>query len=90
LVDFKLVVNERGDYRLIKEVKVGILKQYIKLGTFLFPRYVLYATMFTTLLLFLLTRLDELTFYSAYALMVSLISAVIAWIEAIRIWKQRP
>ena len=90
LVDFKLVVNDRGDYRLIREVKVGILKQYIKLGTFLFPRYVLYATMFTTLLLFLITRLDELTFYSVYALMVSLISAIIAWIEAIRIWKQRP
>jgi hypothetical protein len=90
LVDFKLVINDRGDYRLIKEVKVGILKQYIKLGTFLFPRYVLYATMFTTLLLFLLTRLDELTFYSVYALLVSLISAVIAWYEAIRIWEQRP
>ena len=90
LVDFKLVINDRGDYRLIKEVKVGILKQYIKLGTFLFPRYVLYATMFTTLLLFLLTKLNELTFYSVYALMVSLISAVIAWYEAIRIWKQRP
>lgn len=90
MVDFKLVVNDRGDYRLIREVKVGILKQYIKLGTFLFPRYVLYATMFTTLLLFLLTRLDELTFYSVYALLVSLISAAIAWIEAIRIWKQRP
>jgi hypothetical protein len=90
LVDFKLVINDRGDYRLIKEVQVGILKQYIKLGTFLFPRYVLYATMFTTLLIFFLTRLNEYTFYSVYGLIVSLISTLIAWYESIRIWKQRP
>lgn len=90
LVDFKLVINDRGDYRLIKEVRVGILKQYIKLGTFLFPRYVLYATMFTTLLIFFLTRLNEYTFYSVYGLIVSLISTLIAWYESIRIWKQRP
>jgi hypothetical protein len=90
LVDYKLVVNDRGDYRLIKEVQVGILKQYIKLGTFLFPRYVLYATMFTTLLIIFLTRLNEYTFYSVYGLIVSLISTFIAWYESIRIWKQRP
>lgn len=90
LVDYNLVINERGDYRLVKEVKVGVLKQYIKLGTFLFPRYVLYATMFTTLLLFLVLRLDEITFYSIYALIVTLFSAVIAWYEAFRIWNQRP
>jgi len=51
LVDFDLAVNDRGDYRLVREVKVGVLKQYIKLGSFLFPRYVLYASMFTTFFL---------------------------------------
>ena len=54
LVDFELVVNERGDYRLVREVKVGVLKQYIKLGSVLFPRYVLYASMFSTLFLILM------------------------------------
>ena len=90
LVDLKLVVNIRGDYRLVKEVRVGVLKQYVKLGTFRLPRYVLYAAMFTTLLLFLLTKLTEFTFFSVYALMVSVISAAVAWYEAVRVWSQRP
>ncbi|MDH5441851.1 MAG: hypothetical protein OEY31_14710, partial [Candidatus Bathyarchaeota archaeon] len=52
LEELELAVNERGDYRLIREVKVGVLKQFIRLGAFLLPRYVLYATMFTTLLVY--------------------------------------
>lgn len=47
LEELGLVRNERGDYHLIKEVKVGILKQFIKFGAFMLPRYALYAAMFT-------------------------------------------
>jgi len=60
---------ERGDYRLLVDVRVGVLKQFIKLGTFLLPRYVLYATMFTTLLAYLVANLGEPTFYSYFALL---------------------
>lgn len=90
LVEFGLVGHDRGDYRLIKEVKVGVLKQYIKLGTFMLPRYVLYATLFTTLLLFLITRLNQFTFFSVYSLIVTIISTMITWYETIRVWKQKP
>lgn len=90
LVDMKLVVKERGDYRLVREVRVGILKQFIKLGTFMFPRYVLYATMFTTLLLYLLLNFREFTFYSAFALVLGLLGTVIFWYEAVRVWRQKP
>ncbi len=90
LVDFGLAVNERGDYRLLKEVRVGILKQYIKLGSFLFPRYVLYASMFTTFSLFILIRFDEVSFYSVYGVVVSLLATLVSWFEAISIWRQKP
>jgi hypothetical protein len=90
LVDFSLAVNDRGDYRLVKEVKVGVLKQYIKLGTFLFPRYILYASMFTTFFLFLIIRFNEVTFYSAYSLVVSFLATLISWFETIKIWQQKP
>jgi len=90
LVDLNLVDNDRGDYRIIREVRVGVLKEYIRLGTFLLPRYVLYATMFTTLLVYLVVKFDESTFFSLYALVVSLLSSGISWYEAIRVWKQRP
>jgi hypothetical protein len=90
LEDLGLVVKERGDYRLVREVKVGVLKQFIKLGTFLLPRYVLYATMFTLLLLFFLTQLKELNFYSVFALMLGILSTAILWYETIRVWMQKP
>ena len=90
LADMKLVAKERGDYRLVREVKVGVLKQFIKLGTFLLPRYVLYATMFTTLLIYLLVNLREFTFYSALALVLGVLGTVIFWYETIRVWRQKP
>jgi len=90
LVEIRLVARERGDYRLVREVRVGVLKQFVKLGTFLLPRYVLYATMFTTLTVFLLTQLRELTFYSVVALVLGGLGTVIFWYEAVRVWRQRP
>ena len=90
LVDFGLAVNEQGDYRLVREVKVGVLKQYIKLGSFLLPRYVLYASMFSTFLVYLLVRFDEVSFYSVYGLVVSLLAAGVSWFETIKIWRQKP
>jgi len=90
LTDMKLVVKERGDYRLVREVRVGVLKQFIKLGTFLLPRYVLYATMFTTLLIYLLVNFREFTFYSALALVLGVLGTVIFWYETVRVWRQKP
>jgi len=90
LVEIRLVARERGDYRLVREVRVGVLKQFVKLGIFLLPRYVLYATMFTTLTVFLLTQLRELTFYSVVALVLGGLGTVIFWYEAVRVWRQRP
>ena len=89
LEDWGLVIKERGDYRLVREVKVGVLKQFIKIGTVLLPRYVLYATMFTLLLLFFLTQLKEISFYSVFALMLGILSTAILWYETIRVWLQK-
>jgi len=90
LADMGLVEKERGDYRLVREVRVGVLKQFVKLGTFLLPRYVLYATLFTTLLVYLLLNLRESTFYSAFALVLGGLGTAIFWYEAVRVWMQRP
>jgi len=90
LREMGLVAHEGGDYRLIREVRVGVLKQFVKLGTFLLPRYVLYATMFTTLLVFLVTQLREFTFFSTFALLLGVLGAGISWYEAVRVWRQKP
>ena len=90
LEELGLVVKERGDYRLIREVRVGVLKQFVKLGTFMLPRYVLYATMLTALLVFFLTQLRELNFYSIYAVIFGVLATGILWYETIRVWRQKP
>ncbi len=90
LEDLGLVAEERGDYRVLREVKVGILEQFIKLGTFMLPRYVFYATLFTTLLVFYLSQLKELGFYSIFGLIFGVLGSIILWYETLRIWRQKP
>jgi hypothetical protein len=90
LVDLELVAKEISDYRLVRKVKVGILRQFIKLGTFMLPRYVLYAIMFTILLVFLITQIKRFSFFSSFALMLGILSTVISWYETIRAWMLKP
>lgn len=90
LEDLGLVAKERGDYRLVREVRVGILKQFIKLGTFMLPRYILYAIMFTTLLVYFVSQFNEVSFNSVFALVFGVLGTVILWYETLRGWRQKP
>jgi hypothetical protein len=90
LVTLGLVEKERGEYHLVREVDVGVLKQFIRLGTVILPRYTLYATLFTTLLLFYVTQLRTVNFYSLYALILGTLATTILWYETLRAWQQKP
>ena len=85
-----LVEKEHGDYRLKREVKVGVLKQFTKIGTIMLPRYLLYATMFTVLLAYYITQIGQINFHSLFALIFGALSTTILWYETIRVWKQKP
>jgi len=90
LEELGLVEKTNGEYRLKKEVRVGVLKQFTKLGTFMLPRYAFYAAMLTTLLVFYLTQFREVNFYSVFALIFGLLSTGILWYETFRVWRQKP
>lgn len=90
LEDLGLVKSIRGDYHLIREVKVGVLKQFVRLGAFMLPRYVFYATMFTTLLIFYVSQFGEIGFHSVFGLVFGLLGTVILWYETMRVWRQKP
>jgi DNA-binding transcriptional ArsR family regulator len=90
LEELGLVKKENGDYRLIREVKVGVLKQFTKIGSFMLPRYTFYASMLTTLLVFYLTQFREVNFYSIFALIFGGLSTAIMWYETIRTWLEKP
>jgi len=90
LEELGLVKSEHGDYRLVKEVKVGILKDFMKFGTLMLPRYTLYAAMFTTLLALYLFQFGEISFYSLSGLIFVLLSTAIFWYETLRLWRMKP
>ena len=90
LENLGLVKVELGEYHLIREVRVGILTQFLKLGTLMLPRYTLYAIMFTTLLLFFLLQFKQVNFYSVFALIFGVLATAILWYETVRIWRQKP
>ena len=90
LSDLGLIEKTNGEYRLVKTVNIGVLKQFVRFGTFMIPRYFLHATMFTTLLIFFLTQLKTLNFYSMFALVSILLAAGVTWFETLITWKQRP
>jgi len=71
-------------------VNIGVLKQFMKIGTFLLPRYTLYATMFTTLLIFYVSQFRAVDFYSVFALIFGVLATGILWYETVRTWRQRP
>jgi hypothetical protein len=90
LTELGLVEKTDGEYRLVKAVNVGVLKQFVRFGTFLLPRYLLYATMFTTFLVFYLTQFRQVNFYSVFALILGLLATGLLWYETFRAWRQKP
>ena len=90
LVELGLAEKTNGEYRLVKTVNVGVLKQFVRLGGLMIPRYFFYATMFTTLLVFYLTQFGRVDFYSTFALVLTVLAAAIAWYETLRNWRQKP
>jgi len=90
LEELGLVMKTKGNYQLKREIKVGILKHFIKVGTFILPRYTFYAVLFTTLLVFLVSQFQEVNFYSTFALILAVLGTIILWYETLLAWKQKP
>jgi hypothetical protein len=90
LIELGLVEKSNGEYQVKEVVDVGVLKQFMKLGNYIVPRYVTYATMTTILFVFFLSQLTEITFYSLFALIFGILSTAIFWYESFRVWRTRP
>jgi hypothetical protein len=90
LTELGLADKTNGEYRLVKAVNVGVLKQFVRFGSFMLPRHFLYATMFTTLLIFYLVQFKQVNFYSTFALVSGLLATGIMWYETIKAWRQKP
>jgi hypothetical protein len=80
-----------GHYSLVGEVKIGVLRHYVKLGKLLFPRYFFYA-LFSTFFyaLYLAVLFSGFTRDNLFILSFGAIVCAIFWYEAYRVWTMRP
>jgi len=93
LIQIGLVERQEigGNYALVGEVKIGVLRHFVKLGRMMFPRYFFYALFssafyVTYLTLFIETITQETLFVIAFGAIVS----TIFWYEAVRVWRLKP
>jgi DNA-binding transcriptional ArsR family regulator len=80
-----------GNYTLVSEVKIGVLRHFIKLGRLMFPRYFFYA-LFSTIfyIAYLTILLQGFTRENLFIISFGAIVTVIFWYEAIRFWRLKP
>ena len=89
LQDLGLVENAYGDYRLIKEVKVGVLRSFVSVGGVMLPRFLFYAVLVTSMLVtFLATFPFVLTREYITTLVMGLVPAAVFWYETLRLWRR--
>jgi len=83
--------NAGGNYALVGEVKIGVLRHFVKLGRLLFPRYFFYAVFSTTFYLGYIAMLVQAwTRENIFITVFGAVVTIIFWVEALRIWRLRP
>ncbi len=80
-----------GSYFLVNEVKIGVLRHFVKLGRLIFPRYFFYAVFSTaSYITYLLVFLSGITRESIFIILFGAIICAIFWFEAARVWSLKP
>ena len=80
-----------GDYRLVGQVKVGVLKNFVGLLGILVPRYLFYSTMFTVMLvLYPVLYPPNFSVHNVMAFVFGGAAVGVSWTETFRVWRMRP
>jgi hypothetical protein len=80
-----------GQYTVLRDVRVGILKQFIGRGRLMVPRFLFYATFYSSLTAALSTILwAYFDWYSGFLIGLLVSVCMILWFEAFTIWREQP
>jgi len=80
-----------GDYSLVGQVKVGVLKNFVGLLGILVPRYLFYSTMFTVMLvLYPVLYPPNFSAHKVMAFVFGAAAVGVSWTETLRVWRMRP
>lgn len=83
--------DDSGDYLLAREVKIEALEQFLKIGSYIIPRFILYSVMLTFLFVYFIavTRI-AISNVSVWAYIFAIAGLVITWYETLRAWRRTP
>lgn len=93
LKDMGLVSENNGEYEVVGEVKVDVMRDFLRLGTLIVPRFVFYAVMFTVFAVYLTIvgyPFDSLVPVVGWLSIVVTAAAAVFWYEAVRAWRSAP
>ena len=83
--------NVGGEYVLVSEVKIGVLRHFVKLGRLMFPRYFFYAIFSSAFYIAYITLLmQDFTRENLFIISFGAIVTIIFWYEAFRFWRLKP
>lgn len=86
--------NVHGQYSIRRDVRVGVLNLFIGKGRLMVPRFLFYATFYSSILAALSTTmilLGALSDWFSLVLLLLLSSVcVVLWYEAFKIWREQP
>lgn len=93
LKDLGLVSENNGEYEVAGEVKVDVMRDFLRLGTLIVPRFVFYAVVFTVFAVYLayvgapdFGTVPVVRWLSALLAL----AAAAFWYEAVRAWRSAP
>lgn len=92
LVELELLEKKYGEYKLVREVRVGVLKQFIRIGRVMLPRHLFYASLFTTLLVLYtvyLVGFERVSLSSIFALIFGALGVITSWYETLKAWREK-
>jgi DNA-binding transcriptional ArsR family regulator len=92
LTELGLVAKDSfGNYKVSQVAKVGIMRAFLFVGGFAFPKHLLYAIITSLLILcFILLFVSTLSLILMLALLPGIMAAGIFWYEAVTVWRHRP
>ena len=83
--------NVGGEYVLVSEVKIGVLRHFVKLGRLMFPRYFFYAIFSSAFYIaYIMLLMQDFTRENLFIISFGAIVTIIFWYEAFRFWRLKP
>jgi DNA-binding transcriptional ArsR family regulator len=93
LKDLGLVSENNGEYEISNEVKVDVMRDFLRMGTLIVPRFIFYAVFISVFAAYL--SYIAYPFFQYVPLLewfsgALVLSALAFWYEALRAWRSTP